>query len=787
MSIRTKIMGGFSILLLLTAAVAGIGWRGLAAFTQQVSGAQAAQRLATQVVEMVAASDRVRLGPGSADGAEVARLIGLVRDGIATVAGAPGVTEDERVAMARPVETFETAFAGHAAQQHGVRRIAQDRRAVIEDLQAIAAAVADAQAVRVTQARAALAEVQERQARIAVADQLAGAVGQGLAELQGVQKDWLRTADRADADRLRWTLRGIASSAGPLAARLGDPAPAVALANAAEAYGAIFDRPDGAGRSSALDEALGLLLDRMRILRSAVADERNLVANRLDEAQDALAKATDLREAALTAIALGHQARAEEAVLVAAEVVDVQRLDGQAERLKEVAETLYFRIAEPETRQSLSRLRAGIASYREGVVRIADAKRSQRGLTESLRTSADDVIGQAERLRDAALERMRLGRDRALWLLAAGVGLALLMGGALAWRIGHGITAALDEIVGVMGRLAKGDAVERIPGHDRRDELRDVADALDVFRGNIVEMDRLGREREALKQRTEDERRQAMRHLASSFDDSVAGVVDKVGSSAHALHDTASNLSLTTRQASGEAARAAEAASGATVDVQSVASATEELSASIAEISQQMDGSARIAGEAADAARQTTEKMAALSQAAQEIEAIVQLIHDIAEQTNLLALNATIEAARAGEAGRGFAVVAGEVKQLASQTSKATESITRRIASVQRATLDSSQAIQNITQVIARINQITDGVVGAVEKQGIAVREIATGMQSVASRTGEASHNIGRVSAAMTATDGMADAVLSAAGVLSGEADALRVQVDVFLKQVTAP
>lgn len=171
---------------------------------------------------------------------------------------------------------------------------------------------------------------------------------------------------------------------------------------------------------------------------------------------------------------------------------------------------------------------------------------------------------------------------------------------------------------------------------------------------------------------------------------------------------------------------------------------------------------------------------------AQGIEAIVQLIHDIAEQTNLLALNATIEAARAGEAGRGFAVVAGEVKQLASQTSKATDSITGRIMSVQRATLDSSQAIQNITLIIGRINQITDGVVGAVEKQWIAVREIATGMQSVASRTGEASHNIGRVSAAMAATDGIAGAVVSAAGVLTGEADALRAQVDVFLKQITA-
>ncbi|WP_376961296.1 methyl-accepting chemotaxis protein [Azospirillum sp. A26] len=785
MSIRTRIMGGFLGLLLLTAAVAAAGWQGLEAFARHVAGAQAAQQLAMDAAVMVAAGDRAGRGAAPDDGKDVERLIRQVLADIALVVRLSEIATDEQAVLEAPVGVFRAAVEEQAAQQGAIREISRSLNEVTGGLQAVATAVADAQAKEVSAARTAFAQVKQRQAKVAVADQLMSALGQNLAELQGAQAVWARSADPADAERLRWVQDGTRGAVTALRARLGEGAAVVALAAALDAYTEVLDAALRTADGRGLDGALALVQDRMGLLRTAVLEERNTVSDQMEEAQDRLTKATDLRDAALTTIGLGNRAQAEGLALVATGT-DSADLDQSTGLLLGITEEIYFRVADPDIRRNLGRLRNDIGQLRAGAGKIVVAKSEQRRLTASLYASAGEVAAQAERLRRLGLDRMEQGRREAGWLIAAGVSFALVIGSGLAWGIGRGITGPLAGIVTAMRCLARGEMIDSVPGHDRRDELRTVAEALEIFRANILEMDRLKREQDDIREQAGMARRAAMETLAASFDRNVHRVVEAVGSSARSLQDTASRLSETTGQASGEASSAADAASGVTIDVQTVASATEELSASIGEIGQQMDSSVRITAEATAAARESTRKMAALSQAASEIEAIVQMIQGIAEQTNLLALNATIEAARAGEAGRGFAVVAGEVKQLASQTSQATESITGRILSVQRASQDSAQAIQAITDIIGRIDAITEGVSDAVEKQGIAIREIATGMQRVAGRTGDASKSIGGVSAAMASTDGIAGRVLAAATALAGEADSLRVQVDGFLKQVAS-
>jgi len=220
--------------------------------------------------------------------------------------------------------------------------------------------------------------------------------------------------------------------------------------------------------------------------------------------------------------------------------------------------------------------------------------------------------------------------------------------------------------------------------------------------------------------------------------------------------------------------------------VQSVASATEEMTSSVNEISRQVQESAKISGEAVKQARDTDARINALSQAAGRIGDVVKLITAIAEQTNLLALNATIEAARAGEAGRGFAVVASEVKQLASQTAKATDEISTQIAGMQTATQESVAAIKEIGGTIARISEIASTIAAAVEEQGAATQEIARNVGEAAKGTAQVASNITDVNRGAGETGSASSQVLSSAQSLSSESNHLKAEVDKFLSTVRA-
>jgi methyl-accepting chemotaxis protein len=262
--------------------------------------------------------------------------------------------------------------------------------------------------------------------------------------------------------------------------------------------------------------------------------------------------------------------------------------------------------------------------------------------------------------------------------------------------------------------------------------------------------------------------------------------MDAVASAATQMQATAKSMSAAARETSDRSTTVAAACEQASVSVQTVASAADELSASIAEIGRQVSQSAEIAVQAAEQAERTDAQVQGLTDAAQKIGEVVQLITDIAGQTNLLALNATIEAARAGHAGKGFAVVASEVKNLATQTARATEQITGQIAAVQQATRDAVAAIQSIGGTIGQIGEISTLIATAVQQQRAATQQITHNVAQASAGTTEVSCNIDSVSEAAVSTGSAAAQVLGVAAELNQQSALLRGRVETFLAAVQA-
>ncbi len=297
---------------------------------------------------------------------------------------------------------------------------------------------------------------------------------------------------------------------------------------------------------------------------------------------------------------------------------------------------------------------------------------------------------------------------------------------------------------------------------------------------------RAAEERRIAREKSDAERKEAMTRLADEFEAAVGKVVDTVSSTSSELEAAAGSMSKTAETTQQLSTTVASASEESTANVQAVAAATDEMAASVTEIGRQVQESSRIATDAVSQAQRTDARISELSRAAGRIGDVVKLITAIAEQTNLLALNATIEAARAGEAGKGFAVVAQEVKQLASQTAKATDEIRTQISGMQTATQESVAAIKEIGETIARISQIATAVAAAVEEQGASTQEIARNIQEAAKGTAQVSGNISEVTRGASETGTASSQVLVSARSLSTESGQLKMKVAKFLATVRA-
>jgi len=367
------------------------------------------------------------------------------------------------------------------------------------------------------------------------------------------------------------------------------------------------------------------------------------------------------------------------------------------------------------------------------------------------------------------------------------VGLGLLIAGLLmctmlGMRTIRVIGGPLSMLNKAMLNLTQGKMDNRMPV-ERDDEIgeavRNMQNVQAIVRFNSNEV-------VALQRRSAEQRKSDMAKLATEFESAVGEIIETVSSAATELEASAGTLSTTAERSKQLACTVAAASEEASTNVQSVASASEELTSSVNEISRQVQESARIANGAVDQARITNERVNELSKAAARIGDVVELINTIAGQTNLLALNATIEAARAGEAGRGFAVVASEVKALAEQTAKATGEIGQQISGIQAATGESVVAIKEISTTIERLSEISSTIAAAVEEQGAATQEISRNIQQAALGTTEVSSNIAEVQQGANETGSASSEVLSAAQLLSGDSNRLKLEVGKFLNTVRA-
>ncbi|WP_114391985.1 methyl-accepting chemotaxis protein [Oleisolibacter albus] len=555
----------------------------------------------------------------------------------------------------------------------------------------------------------------------------------------------LRDRDADAGDRFRGTLADLRTTAAAIAA---DPAAA-----------AMRDTVTGIdARLTEVATRFDTLVDRLRTVGFADTDGlrgRMLAASGAVEAE---LKAWPMDLAAPLFIAMAEMRTADRALL---QTGDQKYLGLHRKAYNEFNFQLPQSKLDDTSKEKLTTL---VASYRQETVALAGAMEEMAKQVAAFNA----VFTELPRLVDGLFVFTRQGLEQAKADEAAITGgtrrMTLLVGGllvalfcALSLLLVRSITHPLSEIEGAMDQLARGERLSFIPGTHRRDEIGDMARAIDVFRANAEEMDRLKAEEQARERLHKQQFADRLSGLSGAIEREISSTVTGVLDEAGAIKDLAGQMNEAARRTGEQSRGVADAAEGATGAVQTVAAATEQLAASSREIGRQVSDVADMVHEAVRKGETTRAVVARLSDVADSISRAAELIGTIAGQTNLLALNATIEAARAGEAGRGFAVVASEVKNLSTQTGKATEEISAQITAVQQATRQVVADIGELQGVIARIDDIAGAIASAVTQQGAATESISQSAASAASGTTEVSDRIGTVARDAGSTRTLAD------------------------------
>ena len=392
-------------------------------------------------------------------------------------------------------------------------------------------------------------------------------------------------------------------------------------------------------------------------------------------------------------------------------------------------------------------------------------------------TSNRDVI----RLRQEVVSSYEKEHDALLTLLVSG----LLLGvSCAAYVVLVKVIRPLRDITRSMELLAAGDLSVAVPHLLRSDEIGTMAEAVDVFKENSLENERLRAQNETNRLETERAKAETLERVALAFEETVKSKVGMVAQSTLAIGRTSDSMAKQSEKSGSRSVDVGDAARQTLELASVVASATQQLAGSVNEIGLQVARSTEISARAVTEVTQTSSRMDGLAQSVRSIGEIVQLITDIASQTNLLALNATIEAARAGDAGKGFAVVANEVKHLANQTANATEDITRQVNAIQDSAQQMTESISGIVGTIRSIDEVSAEIADAVRQQDAATQEIARNIDRVAEEAQNVTNCVTVLAKASVASCAGTVRVIWNANSLSSAVDSLDTEVGDFLQKL---
>ena len=430
-----------------------------------------------------------------------------------------------------------------------------------------------------------------------------------------------------------------------------------------------------------------------------------------------------------------------------------------------------------------------------------------QALAENIFMSGEGLIAEAESIRDALTAQMHQSDDQSAavinWLVVGFVIIVALAFGLIfktSRTVTKDMSGTLTRLTQTGLELSKGNLTVSIPGLHRKDEIGQMARSMKLFaraarkfevakqkeaeRAKLQLAERAELEREREEARAQKEK--ALLDLAKTFEATVGQVVGSVAAAVGQLQTTADHMANAADRSTDRTGKVVGEMDRAANGVVAAAAASDEFALSIGEIGRQANQSAELGRTAARAAEQADGTISNLSVSANEVGQVVELIQSIARRTNLLALNASIEAARGGEAGRGFAVVASEVKELASQTSRATQGIADQIRAMQDSTGASVAALRSIAGQISQMETSAVSIATAVDQQTLAGQELARNIDIAARGTDAVSGLVGEVRETSLATGNAAAQVLASANELEGQANMLRGKVDDFLAQVRA-